>query len=62
MINLKGIKALTNFYLLETNLCQNSIKNSQDLLVVLVDHLLNIVKELKNLEKEVAQNIYIEMN
>ena len=32
---------------METNLCQNLILNSQDLLIVLVQHLLNIVKELK---------------
>ena len=51
MISLKWMKSLTNFYWLETNLCQNRIWNSQDLLLVLVDHLLNIVKELENLEK-----------
>ena len=47
MISLKGIKSLTNFYWLETIFCKNCIRNSQEILTVLVDHLLNIVKELK---------------
>ena len=51
MISLKWIKS-TNFYWLETNLCQNWIWNSQDLLLVLVEDLLNIVKKLKNVEKQ----------
>ena len=29
---------------------------------MLVDHLLNIIKELKNLEKQEVSNIYIEIN
>ena len=45
------MKLLTNSYWLETNLFPNSPYDSQDLLTVLVDRLLNIVKELKNLEK-----------
>ena len=52
-LNLKWIKSLTTFYFRETNFCQNCIQNSQDVLIVFVDHLLNIVKELKNLEKQV---------
>ena len=48
MISLTWKKSLTNFYWLQTNLCQNCIWNSQDLLTVLVDQLLGIVKELKN--------------
>ena len=28
----------------------------------IVDHLLNIVKELKNLEKQEVSNIYVEIN
>ena len=43
---------INEFLLLETNLCQNCISNIQDLFMVLVDHLLNIVKEFKNLEKQ----------
>ena len=36
--------------------------NSLDLPIVLVNHLLNIAKELKNLKKLVNQNIYTEIN
>ena len=39
-----------------------AFKKKQDLIIVLVDHLLNIVKELKNLEKQEVSNIYIEIN
>ena len=35
---------------------------SQNLLIVLVYHLLNIVGEFKNLEKQVISNICLEMN
>ena len=38
-------KIIKIFYFLETNLFQRSILNSQDFLVVLADHLLNIVKK-----------------
>ena len=62
MISLKWIKSLTSFYWLETNLCQIFFSNCQDLLIVLVDHLLNIVKKLKSLEEQIIQNISIEMN
>ena len=41
----------TNFSWLETNLCTNCISDNRDLLIALVDHLLNIIKEFKNLEK-----------
>ena len=33
-----------------------------DLLIMLLDNLLNIVKEFRNLEKQVVSNIYVEMN
>ena len=39
-------KIIKIFYFLETNLFQRSILNSQDFLVVLADHLLNIVKKI----------------
>ena len=55
---LKWVKSLTNFYWLETNLCQKCIKNSQDLLILLVDYLLDIAKELNNLEKQEKQHLY----
>ena len=35
---------------------------SQNLLIVLVYHLLNIVGEFKNLEKQVISNMCLEMN
>ena len=47
MISLKWVKSLTNFYWLKTNLF------IKDKLIVLVEYLLNIVEELKNLEKDV---------
>ena len=47
MIILRWIKSFPNFYWLETNLCQNCIQNSQDLLIVLGDHFLKIVKNSK---------------
>ena len=53
MISLKWIKSLTSFYWLETNLCQFFFSNCQDLLIVLVDHLLNIVNKFKNLKKQI---------
>ena len=37
------------------------LKN-QDLLIVLVDRSLNIIKELKKLEKQATYNIYMEIN
>ena len=33
-----------------------------DLLIMLVDHLLKIKKEFKNLKKQEIQHIFIEMN
>ena len=36
--------------------------NNLDLLIVLVDHLLKIKKEFKNLKKQEIQSIFIEMN
>ena len=50
MIHSKWIKSLTNFYWVETNLCQNCIWNNQGLLIVLADHLSNIVKEFKQIK------------
>ena len=49
MITLKWIKSLTDFGLLKESLYPNSIWDSQNLLIVLMDHLLNILKEFKNL-------------
>ena len=46
-------KIINKFLLTEDNLSQNHIYNSQDLLIVLVDYSLNIVKEFKNLETQV---------
>ena len=49
MISLKSIKELKDFYLVETRtLCLIYIQNSDDFLIVLVEYLLNIVKEFKN--------------
>ena len=62
MISIKWIKSLTNFYWLEIDLCCNCIWNCQDLLIVLVEHLLSIVKGFKNLKKQVIWNIYVEMD
>ena len=58
MISLKWIKSLTNVYWLETNLCQHCIRNNQDLLIVLVVHLLNIVKEFKTLKTCNLKHLY----
>ena len=50
MISLNWIKSLTNFYWLETSLCQNCIYNSQDLLIALAaEDLLRIVKEFRKI-------------
>ena len=46
------MKSLANFYWLGTNLCQNCIRNSQNLLIVLADQNLKIQKfrETRNLK------------
>ena len=36
--------------------------NKQDLLIVVVDHLINIVKKSRDFEKYANYGIYIEMN
>ena len=36
--------------------------NNQDLLIVLVDHLLKTEEELKNLKKQETQTIFTKMN
>ena len=46
-------KIINKFLLNEDKFMPQVHLNSQDLHIVLVDHLLNIVKEFKNLEKQV---------
>ena len=57
-VNWKWIKSLINFYWLETNLCQNCIWNSQNLLLALVDYLLNTVKGFENLKTGNLKHLY----
>ena len=46
-------KIINKFLLTRDKFMPEMHLNSQDLLIVIVDHLLNIVKEFKNLEKQV---------
>ena len=50
------------FYWQEINLCLKCIYNNLDLLIVLVDHLLKINKEFKNLYKQEIYIIFTKMN
>ena len=52
-------KIINKFLLTEEKFMRHLHLKQPDLLKVLVEHLLNIVKKFKNLEK---QEMYIEMN
>ena len=60
MISLKGKKSLTIILLTADTFIPEI--HFPDLLVVFLEQLLNIAKELKNLEKQVIQNIFVEIN
>ena len=53
---------IINTFLLAEDKCMPEMHLRQPLLTVLVDHLLNINKEFKNLKKLVIQTISIKMN
>ena len=44
------------------NLCLKCIKNNQNLLIALVDHLLKTKKEFRNLKKQEIQTIFTKIN
>ena len=58
MISWKWIKSWTN----KKIYARVALETGQDLLMVLVNHIINIVKLFKNLEKQVIEKLDIEMN
>ena len=55
-------KVINKFLLTGEKFKSELYLKNQDLLIVLVDRSLNIIKELKKLEKQTTYNIYIEIN
>ena len=55
-------KVINKFLLTREKFKPKLYLKNQDLLIVVVDRSLNIIKELKKLEKQTTYNIYIEIN
>ena len=55
-------KVINKFLLTGEKFKSELYLKNQDLLIVLVDRSLNIIKELKKLEKQATYNIYMEIN
>ena len=62
IISLKWMKSLTNSCWLEASLSPDRIQDSQDLLAMLANHLLSIVRGLKKSKEPVIYNISIRTN
>ena len=55
-------KIVNKFLLAGDKFMREMHLNNQDLLIVLVDHLLKTEEELKNLKKQETQTIFTKMN